>query len=95
MIAKPAAHLMADLGVTTSHSRPQTSNDTPYIQSHVRTFTYRPDFPKAVGCYEDPHAHCGRFFGWYNDEAPSFDHWLSHPRRRPRRPGRGAAITAG
>lgn len=27
MIAKPVAHLLADLGVTKSHSRPHVSND--------------------------------------------------------------------
>jgi putative transposase len=68
MIAKPVAHLLADLGVTKSHSRPHTSNDNPFIESHFRTFKYRPDFPKSFGCYEDAHAHCCRFFGWYNDD---------------------------
>jgi putative transposase len=68
MIAKPVAHLLADLGVTKSHSRPHTSNDNPFIESHFRTLKYRPDFPKAFGCYEDAHAHCGRFFAWYNDD---------------------------
>lgn len=68
MIAKPVAHLLADLGVTKSHSRPHVCNDNPYSESHFRTFKYRPDFPKAFGCYEDAHAHCGRFFTWYNEE---------------------------
>jgi putative transposase len=70
MIAKPVAHLLADLGVTKSHSRPHISNDNPYIESHFRTFKYRyrPDFPENFGCYADAHAHCGRFFSWYNDD---------------------------
>ena len=68
MIAKPVAHLLADLGVTKSHSRPRTSNDNPYIESHFKTLKYRPDFPRSFGSFEDAHAHCGRFFGWYNDE---------------------------
>ena len=68
MIAKPVAHLLADLGITKSHSRPHTSNDNPFIESHFRTMKYRPDFPKTFGCYEDAHAHCGRFFTWYNDD---------------------------
>jgi putative transposase len=68
MIAKPVAHLLADLGVTKSHSRPHTSNDNPFIESHFRTLKYRPDFPKAFGCYEDAHGHCGRFFTWYNED---------------------------
>ena len=68
MIAKPVAHLLADLGVTKSHSRPHCSNDNPHIESHFRTLKYRPDFPKNFGCYEDAHDHCGRFFTWYNEE---------------------------
>ena len=56
MIAKPIAHLMADLGVAKSHSRPHTPNDNPYIES----LKYRPDFPKNFGCYEDARAHCGK-----------------------------------
>ena len=68
MIAKPVAHLLADLGVTKSHSRPHTSNDNPYIESHFRTFKYRPDFPKNFGCYEDAKSFCSRFFPWYNDD---------------------------
>ncbi len=68
MVAKPVAHLLADLGVTKSHSRPHTSNDNPYIESHFRTLKYRPDFPKRFGSFEDAHAHCGRFFNWYNND---------------------------
>ena len=66
MIAKPVAHLLADLGITKSHSRPHVSNDNPYSESHFRTLKYRPDFPKVFGSFEDAHAHCGRFFDWYN-----------------------------
>jgi len=68
MIAQPVAHLLADLGVTKSHSRPHVSNDNPYSESHFRTLKYRPDFPKCFGSFEDAHAHCGRFFTWYNGE---------------------------
>ncbi len=57
MIAKPVAFLLADLGVTKSHSRPHVSNDNPYSESHFRTLKYRPDFPKNFGCFEDAHAH--------------------------------------
>jgi putative transposase len=68
MIAKPVAHMLADLGVIKSHSRPHVSNDNPYIESHFRTLKYRPGFPKSFGSFEDAHDHCGRFFIWYNDE---------------------------
>ena len=68
MIAKPVAHLLADLGVTKSHSRPHVSNDNPFSESQFRTLKYRPEFPERFGSFEDAHAYCGRFFGWYNDE---------------------------
>ena len=45
-----------------------SSNDNPYSESHFRTLKYRPDFPKIFGSFEDAHAHCGRFFDWYNDD---------------------------
>ncbi len=68
MVAKPVAFLLADLGVTKSHSRPHTSNDNPYSESQFRTLKYRPEFPERFGCYEDAHAFCGRFFTWYNED---------------------------
>jgi putative transposase len=68
MASKPVAFLLADLGVTKSHSRPHTSNDNPYSESHFRTLKYRPDFPRSFGCIEDARAFCRRFFAWYNAE---------------------------
>lgn len=68
MTAKTTAHLLVDLGVTKSHSRPHTSNDNPYSESQFRTLKYRPDFPDRFGSFEDARSHCGRFFGWYNLE---------------------------
>ncbi len=68
MIAKPVAHLLADLGVTKSHSRPHVSDDNPYSESQFRTLKYRPAFPDRFGSFEDARAHCVRFFGWYNED---------------------------
>jgi putative transposase len=68
MIAKPVVHLLADLGVTKSHSRPHVSNDNPYSESQFRTFKYRPDFPDRFGSFEDAQAHCQRFMTWYNED---------------------------
>jgi putative transposase len=68
MTAKSVAFLLADLGVTKSHSRPHCSNDNPYSESQFRTMKYRPEFPDRFGCFEDAHTFCGRFFRWYNDE---------------------------
>jgi len=73
MTAKPVALLLADLGVTKSHSRPHVSNDNPYSESQFRTMKYRPTFPDRFGSYQDAHAFCGRFFGWsgYAGDPPS------------------------
>jgi putative transposase len=68
MASKPVAFLLADLGVTKSHSRPRVSNDNPYSESQFKTLKYRPEFPDRFGSYEDAHQFCSRFFGWYNDE---------------------------
>ncbi len=64
--SKPVAFLLADLGVTKSHSRPYTSTDNPYSEAHFRTLKYRPDFPDRFGSIEDVRAHCRAFFDWYN-----------------------------
>src|SRR5829696_3522139 len=66
MASKPVAFLLADLGVTKSHSRPHTSNDNPFSEAQFRTLKYRPDFPERFGCYEDALVFCRRFFRWYN-----------------------------
>ena len=68
MASKPVAFLLADLGVTKSHSRPHVSNDNPFSESQFKTLKYRPEFPERFGSFEDAHQFCGWFFGWYNDE---------------------------
>jgi putative transposase len=68
MASKPVAFLLADLGVTKSHSRPHTSNDNPYSESQFRTLKYRPDFPNTFGSIADARAFCQQFFTWYNSE---------------------------
>jgi putative transposase len=66
MASKPVAFLLADLGVTKSHSRPHTSNDNPFSEAQFRTLKYRPDFPDTFGSIVDARAFCQRFFSWYN-----------------------------
>jgi transposase InsO family protein len=65
---KATAFLLADLGVTKSHSRPYTSNDNPFSESHFKTLKYQPRFPKRFGCIEDAKAFCRQFFDWYNQD---------------------------
>src|ERR1700730_11713297 len=68
MIAKPLAFLLADLGVTKTHSRPHTSDDNPFSESHFKTLKYRPDFPDRFGSQQDARSFCQQFFTWYNTE---------------------------
>lgn len=66
MKSKLVAFLLADLGVTKTHSRPHVSNDNPFSEAHFKTLKYRPDFPKRFGSLQDARAHCQAFFAWYN-----------------------------
>ncbi len=68
MVSKPVAHLLADLGVTKTRSRPHVSNDNPYSEAQFKTLKYQPTFPKRFGCHEDALAFCRRFFQWYNND---------------------------
>jgi putative transposase len=68
MTSKPVAMLLADLGVTKSHSRPRISNDNPYSESQFKTLKHHPTFPERFGCIQDARGFCQTFFGWYNHE---------------------------
>jgi putative transposase len=68
MRSKLVAQLLADLGVTKTHSRPHVSNDNPFSEAGFKTLKYRPDFPERFGCIEDARAYCVDFFAWYNGE---------------------------
>jgi putative transposase len=68
MTSKPVALLMADLGVTKTHSRPHVSNDNPYSEAQFKTLKYRPDYPNRFGCQMDARVWANSFFAWYNHE---------------------------
>ncbi len=77
MSSKPVALLMADLGVTKTHSRPHVSNDNPFSEAQFtpalaggarETMKYRPDYPERFGCQTDARTWAGAFFRWYNYE---------------------------
>ena len=68
MKSKVVAHLLADLGVTKTHSRPHVSNDNPYSESQFKTLKYCPDFPDRFGSIQDVRVFCQSFFNWYNKE---------------------------
>src|SRR5439155_17077285 len=68
MTSKPVALLLADLGVTKTHSRPHVSNDNPFSEAQFKTLKYRPEFPGRFGSIQDARAHAHVFFPWYNTE---------------------------
>ena len=68
MRSKPLAFLLADLGITKTHSRPYTSSDNPCSEAGFKTLKYRPEFPARFDDIEHARAHCRQFFRWYNHE---------------------------
>ena len=94
MASKPVALLLADLGVTKSHSRSHVSNDNPYSEAQFKTLKYRPDFPRQFGSLEDARSFCQQFFAWYNGvhrhsgigfHTPAYVHYGRAARQRVRR----------
>jgi putative transposase len=68
MRSKPVAFLLADLGVTKTHSRPYTSTDNPYSEAQFKTLKYRPDFPDRFDSILHSRTFSRPFFDWYNHE---------------------------
>jgi len=68
MTSKTVALLLADLGVTKSHSRPHVSNDNPFSESQFKTLKYCPSFPERFANIEHARAFTDGFFGYYNHE---------------------------
>lgn len=68
MRSKVVTHLLADLGITKTHSRPHVSNDNPYSESQFKTLKYCPEFPDRFGSIQDARAFCQPFFNWYNKD---------------------------
>jgi putative transposase len=67
MASRSVAELLADLGVTKTHSRPRCSND-PFSEAQYKTLKYRPDFPDRFGSIAHARDHCHQFFTWYNTD---------------------------
>ena len=68
MRSKAVSQLLADLGITKSHSRPYTSCDNPFSESQFKTTKYCPQFPKRFDSLMAALAFCRAFFPWYNDD---------------------------
>ena len=76
MRSKPVAFLLADLGVTKTHSRPYTSSDNPYSEAHFKTLKYRPGFPDRFDSILHARAFCRQFFPWYNQLCRPRHNWF-------------------
>jgi len=66
MTSNPVALLLADLGITRTHSRPHVSNDNPFSEAQFKTLKSRPEFPERFASAEAARAFCHPFFTWYN-----------------------------
>ena len=66
--SKPVAFLLADLGITKTHSRPHVANDNPYSEAQFKTLKYHPRFPDRFGSFEHRRAFSADFFPWYSTE---------------------------
>ena len=68
MIARSMALLLAELGVSKSHSRPYNSDDNPYSEAHFKTMKYRPDYPEKFENKDQAVGWARSFFDWYDYE---------------------------
>ena len=68
MRSKSVALLLADLGVTKTHSRPYTATDNPYSEAQFKTMKYRPHYPDRFVSLLEAQKWARAFFHWYNNE---------------------------
>ena len=87
MTSKTVAHLLADLGVTKTHSRPHVSNDNPFSEAQFKTLKYRPDYPAEFGALADARAWTRAFVDWYNEHHHHTALGLLHAGGGPSWPG--------
>jgi hypothetical protein len=79
MTSKPVAFLLADLGITKSHSRPHVSNDNPYSESAPTSWTWpTPPTPNGSSASRPSHPSCPRPRG-----STSRPRATTRPRPRP------------
>ena len=68
MKSRAVGHMLADLGITKSLSRPHVSNDNPFVESSYKTLKYRPDFPDRFASNDAGVAFCKPLINWYNND---------------------------
>ena len=66
MTSKKVAHLLADLGIDQTHSRPKVSNDNPFSEAQFKTLKYCPAFPDRFENLAQARQFCAAFFDYYN-----------------------------
>jgi putative transposase len=66
MTSKTVALLLADLGITKSHSRPHVSNDNPFSESQFKTLKYFPTFPERFTGLHHARLFSDHFFHHHN-----------------------------
>ena len=71
MTSRTVAQLLADLGVTRSHSRPHVSNDNPYSEAQFKTLKNTPRFPERFASLDHARAFVDEFFAHYNHHRHS------------------------
>ncbi len=88
MTSKPVALLLADLGVTKTHSRPHVSDDNPFSESQFKTLKYRPELPGPLRLHPGRPCLLPAFLPLVQQRAPPLRHRPAHPGHGPLRPGR-------
>jgi putative transposase len=68
MVPLTRSQFYAKLGIASSHSRPQVSNDNPFSESQFKTTKYHGSFPGRFTGLEHGLGWARQFFGWYNHE---------------------------
>jgi putative transposase len=66
MTSRTVAQLLADLGVTGSHSRPHVSNDNPFSEAQFKTLKTTPRFPERFASLAHARTFTDAFFDHYN-----------------------------
>ena len=86
MSSKPVAFLLADLGVTKTHSRPHVSDDNPYSESQFRTMKYRPEFPDRFRLHSGQPRFFARILPLVQPGTPPLRAGLAHTGHGPLQP---------
>ncbi|QEP41796.1 IS3 family transposase [Ectothiorhodospiraceae bacterium BW-2] len=65
MTARGYLDLMAELGITCSHSRPRVSNDNPFSESQFKTLKQQPDYPQRLTGVDHARIWFSDYVDWY------------------------------